>query len=158
VEEAEKRPMTESVSEDAIAAYEEELRRLQSAVADQRTEIEALLTEAQDKESDAERQARMALARATTARIIAALDNGQPFATELGELQDAGFDDIPEPLAATAADGVTTLGALQARFPDVARAALAAAREEEAASGEGGLGAFLERQLGAQVGRAARRR
>jgi hypothetical protein len=161
VEEVEKRPMTESVSEDAIAAYEEELQRLQSAVAEQqadlqatvaeqRAEIESLLAEAQASETAAERNARIATARAAAAKIIAAVDNGAPFATELAELQEAGGVEVPEILAETAETGVATLGDLQIRFPDVARDGLSAARKEEADAGQGGFGAFLDRQLGAR--------
>lgn len=150
VEEVEKRPMTDNVSREAIAAYEKELERLQSAVVEQRAEIEALLTEARKTESEAERQARLAQARAVTAKIITAVENGASFAADLAKLQEAGGGEVPEVLVATAAEGVATLSELQARFPDVARAALTAAREEEAASGQGGFGAFLERQLGAR--------
>ena len=150
VEAVEKRPMTDSVSKEAIAAYEKELQRMQSAVAEQRAEIEALVAEARDSESEAERKARAAQARAAATKIITSLDNGQSFSAELAQLQDTMAADVPEILAETADEGVATLAQLQARFPAVSRSALAAARREEALSGQGGLGAFLERQLGAR--------
>lgn len=150
LEDVEKRPMTEGLSEDAIAAYEEELARLQSAVEEQRSEIETILEDARQSETAAERSARMADARTAAARIIAALDNGDPFAEELSTLQQVEGADVPDILSETAADGVATLGALQASFPPAARDGLAAARAQQAASGEGGLAAFLERQLGAR--------
>lgn len=169
VEEVEKRPMTESLSEEAIAAYQEELDRLQASVSDQRSEIEAMLDaeldrlqtalsdqraeieamieQARSTESAAERKARLADSRAAVARIVAAIDNGAPFAEELQQLQSADQVEVPQELVETAADGVSTLGALQSQFPQASRAALAAARAQ---SGEGGFGAFLERQLGAR--------
>ncbi len=160
VDEVEKRPMTESVSDDAVAAYEDELARLQAsvtkqreelqaAVAEQRQEIETILAEARDSESDAERQAQVALARAAAARVITAVDNGAPFGEDLATLQDAAEVTVPETLSAFASDGVATLGSLQSSFPSAAREALSAARRD-AAAGEGGIGAFLERQLGAR--------
>ena len=149
LEEVEKRPMTESVSDDAIAAYEEELARLQSAVAEQRSEIEALLEDARSSEASAEEKAQLALARAAVARVITAVDNGDAFVEELDALQDASDVQVPEVLTAAAPEGVATLGALQSRFPNVARDALSAARAQRTGSGSG-LGAFLERQLGAR--------
>jgi hypothetical protein len=73
------------------------------------------------------------------------VDNGGPFATALGDLEQAGVTDIPDALRAAAADGVQPLSDLQAAAPDAARDALAAAR---AAESGGGLGAFFDRQLG----------
>ncbi len=147
VEDIEKRPMTESVSEDAIAAYEAELERLQASVAAQRDEIEALLSEARTSETSAEERARIALARALMSRIITAVDSGAPYAEALAELEATGGADVPAGLAAAADTGVPTLIELQDGFPSAARAALNAARSAE---GGGGLGAFIERQLGAR--------
>lgn len=148
--EVEKRPMTEGVSEDAIAAYEAELARLQDTVETQRSEVEALLEDARNTETSAERNAQVALARAAMTRIIAAVDSGAPFAEAVSDLQGASDTEIPEVLVSSADEGVPTLALLQDAFPDAARAALAAARSEDAASGSGGLGGFLERQLSAR--------
>lgn len=146
----EKRPMTDAVSREAIAAYEGELARLQESVKAQRQEIEALLDETRGTQSSAEQRAKLALARAAMARIIAAVDTGETFAEPLAELRANSDTEVPEALASLADQGVPTLAAVQDDFSDRARAALAAARKEEAASGSGGLGSFLQRQLGAR--------
>ncbi len=143
----EKRPMTEGLSEEAIAAYEAELEKLQSAVLEQRAEVEALLQQAKDSEGLAAKQARMAQARAAMTQIITSVESGAPFSAALTELEAIGGADIASVLKDNAEKGVPTLSSLQSEFPEFARKALAAARTE---STEGGLGAFLERQLGAR--------
>jgi hypothetical protein len=169
----EKRPMTEGLSEDAIAAYEAELEKLQSSVEEQRSalteaaeaqrseiasqldeqraEIASLLDEARNREVEAEEQAMLAQARAAMAKIIAAVDTGEPYADALADLQAAGGAEVPEALVAAAENGVPTLASLQTDVSGVVRNALKAARTEQASSGEsGGLGSFLQRQLGAR--------
>lgn len=158
IEAVEKRPMTEGLSEEAVAAYQAELTRLQGAVQtqqaelqtvidDQRAEIEALLAEARSTESSAEEKARLALVRAAMSKIITAVNSGSPFADALAELSAAGGGDVPEALASTADSGVPTLTKLQGEFPKAARAALSVARSDESG---GGLGSFLQKQLGAR--------
>lgn len=148
--ELEKRPMTENVSEDAIAAYEAELARLRKTVDAQQAEVQAMLDDARNTETLAEKNAQIALARAAMTRIVAAVDSGTPFADAVADLQAASNADVPGALLAQADDGVPTLAQLQSAFPDAARAALAAARSEGSGDGSGGLGGFLERQLGAR--------
>lgn len=145
LETVEKRPMTEGVSADAIAAYEAELTQLMSAVETQRSEIEGLLDEVRLSEDAAAEQARTALARAALTRIITAVGAGTPFAEQLAELRANGGADIPEVLVRNADTGVPTLAALRDSFPDNARAALSAART---GSAEGSVTGFLQRQLG----------
>lgn len=169
IETLEKRPMTEAVSEEALAAYQAELARLQGSAEEQRQQIEglletaeiefndlkdsveALLSEAQQSRDDAQERAQMALARAAMAKIIAAVDTGEPFAASASEVAETGSASLPEVLVANAGDGVPTLAEVQADFSEIARTALRAARSEAAASGEsGGIGSFLQRQLGAR--------
>ncbi|MFV0513482.1 MAG: hypothetical protein ACK5MY_07605 [Jhaorihella sp.] len=152
--EVEKRPISEGVSESAIAAYERELEAMRQAVATQRSEVERLVADAREMEAQArelekqaDERAQLAAARASAARLAAALDGGAGYAAILDELNAAGVD-VPAPLAAHSGDGVATLSALQAAFPPAAREALAAAREQT--RGTGGIGAFLQRQLGAR--------
>jgi hypothetical protein len=148
--ELEQRPVTEGASQEAIAAYEAELQALQDAMAQQRAEIEEMTAEAQQMEENAEQQARATRRRAALARIRTALDTGKGFAAALAELEAAGGS-APGALSAVAEDGVPTLSELQDSFPDAARAALAAARDAAARSGEtGSLTAFLRNQLGAR--------
>ncbi|THH34614.1 hypothetical protein E4Z66_16675 [Aliishimia ponticola] len=157
----EKRPMTEGLSQDAIAAYEAELDRLKSTVqqelqsfeetaASQRSEIEALLNTAKDTEAEAARKEALARARAALASVMVALDNGAPYADLLSELDAASDAEIPAALSGPAETGVATLVALQADFPLAARSALSAARSEQSESEGGGFGSFLQRQLGAR--------
>ena len=150
----EKRPITEGVSKSAIAAYERELEAMRQALADQRSEVAKMIADAREMEAQARElknqaadKARLAAAGASAARLRAALDGGAEYAAILDELKAAGVD-VPAALAAHAGDGVATLSALQAAFPPAAREALGAARE--ASKGSGGIGAFLQRQLGAR--------
>ncbi|MFK7874962.1 MAG: COG4223 family protein [Paracoccaceae bacterium] len=175
----EKRPLTDNVSDAAVQAYEAELAKLQAAVetqraqaeeklanmvavyeADlaelqgdveaQRAEVAALLGDVQDTEAAAEAKARAALARTAMSKIITSVQSGASFADALAELDSVGGTDVPDSLRTVADEGVPTLSALQSAFPAAARAALTAARTQEAESGEGGLGGFLQRQLGAR--------
>lgn len=150
-----KRPIDEGVSKAAIAAYEKELADLQKAMATQRGEVEGLIADARaikaeagELEANAEQAAQQAANRATMAQLRAALDAGSPFSAETKELTAAGVE-VPSDLAASAADGVATLTALNNSFPPAARAALAAARAEPGAE-DRGLGSFIKRQLGAR--------
>ena len=139
-------PLEGSVSDEAIAAYENELAAVQSALAQQRAEVEAMIAEAAQMEAEASESARIAQAQAAATRLFAALDSGSAFANEVSELQNLGVT-VPDALAA-ASDGLASLGALQADFPDLARAALSASRDAD--GGSTGVTGFLQRQLGAR--------
>ncbi|MEQ9260088.1 MAG: hypothetical protein RIG84_13445 [Roseovarius sp.] len=137
-----------NVSDEAIAGYEDELKRLQEAMATQRAEIEQMTAEARALEQSAEETAEATMRRAALSRIQTALDAGGGFADALADLQAAGVEP-PAALQDAAQEGIATLAELQASFPDAARAALAAARDAEARSGEtGGASAFLRNVLG----------
>ena len=138
----------DQLNEDAVAAYEDQLARLQGAVDQQQAEIAALIDEAKATEAEAEREAQVALARTAMTRIITAVESGTPFSDALQDLEASGGAEVPDGLRAVAADGVPTLPELQREFPDAARASLSAARAEAAKVGGGGIGAFLERRLG----------
>ncbi|MBD0864850.1 MAG: hypothetical protein GDA36_04165 [Rhodobacteraceae bacterium] len=148
LEALEKRPITESVSKEAIAAYETELARLRDMVAAQRAEYEKMLSDARAMEANAVKAAQIAAARMAMAQLRSALDGGVPFNTALDMIGTAGFD-IPAALTESATSGVITLPALRASFPDVARSALAAARTAESGSVDS-IGGFLQRHLGAR--------
>lgn len=145
----EKQPISQGVSQAAIDAYERELKDLQSAVANQRGEIESLLSDAQAMEHNAELTAQDALARSALTRVLSAIDSGAPFDAALSDLVSVTGTTPPESLSAVAARGVTPLIQLQDQFPDMARAALSAARQENP-EGENGVLAFLSNQLGAR--------
>ncbi len=145
----EKRPVTEAVSPEAIAAYEAELDRLRDAVTTQRGEVEALLEEARALDKTAAAAARHAAAQTALARLRAALDVGAGFMEEADQIAVNGIE-IPAALAEVASDGVATMASLRASFPPVARDALAQARAAQDTGEAQGLGAFLQRQLGAR--------
>ncbi|SFB05976.1 Uncharacterized conserved protein [Poseidonocella pacifica] len=145
----EKRPIEESVSPEAIAAYEREIDTLRASVSEQRAEFEALLTEARETRASAEDTAQQSSARAALGEIRAAIDAGAPFAGSLAEYEAATGESAPEALAVVSESGPPTLAALQASFPDAARGALAAARAG-ATEESGSMRAFFEKQLGAR--------
>ena len=113
----------------------------------QRAELDELSEKLAAREDAAEMTAQQAMTRAALSRIGAALDAGTGFAPALSDLRAAGVD-VPADLASVADDGVATLNSLQARFPDLAREALAAARAAGADGPQGDVMAFLRAQLG----------
>ncbi|WP_050931592.1 hypothetical protein [Aestuariivita boseongensis] len=139
-------PVEAAISDEAIAAYENELAAVQAALAQQRAEVEEMIAEAAQMEAEASESARIARAQAAATRLFAALDTSEAYAGEVTELQSLGVT-VPDALVA-ASEGLTSLGALQSDFPPLARAALSAARDANA--GSGGLGGFLQKQLGAR--------
>ncbi|MBB3994172.1 hypothetical protein GGR95_001813 [Sulfitobacter undariae] len=131
-------------------AYAAELKELQSSIATQRNEIQALLNNAKSVEEATADAARAASAQAAISKIVSAIDAGQPFAGPIEDLQSLDLGEIDPALTASAADGVASLSALQAEFPDQARTALATARASGAEEGQQGFGSFLKRSLGAR--------
>lgn len=127
-------------------SFDADFAQLQATAKAQQAELERLLAEARSEKESNEAAAQAALARAAVTRIAAAIDSGEPFAQAVNDLSDAGVD-VPAVLREVAADGVAPLAALQAEIPDAARSALAAARS---ANTDGGIGSFLQRQLGAR--------
>lgn len=147
----EDRPVASSGDGGDASAYAAEFEQMQASLQQQRSEIEGLLANAQSIEEATAEAARAAAIQAGVSKVTAAISTGSAYDGALNDLREAGVDDLPQPLVDGAADGVATLGNLQGRFPDAARDALAAAR----ASGQdgvenGGVTAFLRRQLGAR--------
>jgi len=140
--------VTEGVDGDAVAAYAAELSALKEAAAAQRSEIEALIANAKGVEEATADAARTANGQAAIAKIVSALDSGQPFAEAVEMLQGLDLGDIDPALIDPSTEGVATLSALQSDFPDQARAALAAARSAGTENGQQGIGSFLTRSLG----------
>jgi hypothetical protein len=127
-------------------AFEAELATLKSSIETQRDEIQNLLDNALSVEKATAQVALAATAQSAVARIVAAITTGQPFAAEMTQLQANGIQDIPAGLAEAAETGVATSANLQDRFPDLARAALAASP----ADAGGGIGSFLKSQFRAR--------
>ena len=145
----EARPAAESGSGDPQAqadleAAQAELDQIRQALEAQRGEIAALTAAKAEEEQAARDSARAVMQRAALTRVQTALDTGAPFADALAELQETGAE-VPDALSQPAQDGVATLASLQSAFPDLARDALRAARQQTGATGFGG---FLETQLG----------
>lgn len=141
----ENRPVPSGESGIDTAAFDDQFNALQQSVEQQRDEIEDLLANARTVEEATAEAARAASAQAALSRIMSAIDDGQPYAAALQDLQASGTD-VPQAIAGNE-EGVTTLAALQEAFPEVARQALADARGGEDGQGFGG---FLKRQLGAR--------
>ncbi|MGI3164142.1 hypothetical protein [Pseudooceanicola sp. 200-1SW] len=146
VDALEKQPLSESVSDAAIAAYEDELARLQQAMEDQRAEIEGMVNDSQQMRADAAATARDTQIRAALVRLNGALDQGEPFEAPLKTLAELGLE-VPAPLEASAPAGVPTMARLRDDFPEAARDALAATRD---GSLGGSFNDFLKNQLGAR--------
>jgi len=127
-----------------------ELEALQSSIETQRSEIQSLLDTAKTVEEATADAAKAATLQAAIAKIVSAIDAGQPFTDALSELKSLELSEIDPALEAAAENGVTTLSALQADFPDQARTALATARANGVGDGQQGLGGFLKRSLGAR--------
>lgn len=151
----EKRPITEGVSQSAIDAYENELKKLQDSMVTQRTKVESMIETAKAVEADAKQTRadaadvlQMAVNKALLAELREDLQSGSPYVKVLSELTTNGVD-IPDGLAASANTGIITLAALQDKFPATARAALAVSRDATKDT-DTGIAAFFRRQLGAR--------
>lgn len=130
----------------AQAADEAARREAEATAAAAAREAEAA-AEAERLRAEAEAAAQAATARAAVARVVAAVENGEPFAEDLAGLPG----DVPDALSANADTGVPTLGALQESFPAAARAALdASIRANVGDSAMDRFTAFLRVQSGAR--------
>ena len=143
----------------ALAAYESDIAALRAELATQRenmaavaADTQAQLTAARDQAAqitqNSTETAERAAARAGLAQVVAAMESGAPYDAALPELATIAADPLPDALTGPAPDGIPTLAALQAAYPDAARAALASARRSgEAGENNTGLTAFLRSQF-----------
>lgn len=137
----------QGVDPDALAGLDDaraELESLRQSLAAQQSELAALSETAAREEEAAQTSATRALQRAAMTRVQVALDSGTSYAEALTDLQDTDLS-VPQTLVDQAETGVLTLASLQASFPDLARDALRAARQEAGATGFSG---FVQTQLG----------
>ena len=152
VDTLEARPDPSSADAEAAAAARLEAFRseLDSAIDDARSEMQAAQAETQQALETAEADARRAETRTALSQVDRALATGEPYPDALAALQAAV--EVPDALAAPAAEGVPTLDALRADYPDAARAALNAAPQEvdESEGFTGRFGAFLRSQTNAR--------
>ncbi|MDG1431513.1 MAG: hypothetical protein P8L68_15040 [Paracoccaceae bacterium] len=144
----EKRPMAEAISADAVNAYEAEMAALRAAIANHRTDIEAMAADARAMEASAKAEAIKTEGTSWLTDISVAIANGASFAEPLNALAAEGVE-IPDALTQFAESGLVTQSELVEQFPDAARLALNAVRTAET-EGEatGGIMTFLQNQLG----------
>ena len=147
--EVEARP-TAPAGPDGSAAMEAQLEAFRRQLDEVTADAENRISEAQNRASEIEAAATEAAAaarrQAALAALSAALDSGAPY----GDALEA-FPEAPEPLVASAANGVATLSSLQESFPDAARQALSTVQvvPDEASTGERFV-AFLKRRTNAR--------
>lgn len=141
----------------AIAALRSDVEMLKASGAgvvspELQASLDAKVKETEAKLAEVEKAAQAsseaALARAAVRQIVAALESGAPYATALGDLKGS----VPAVLKDHAQTGLPTLQALQADFPDAARAALEAAlRANMGQSWSERVANFLRAQTGARA-------
>jgi hypothetical protein len=147
LDQMEARPITEAASPEVVAAFENELTKLQEKLAAQRAEVEVMLAEAREMELSSVEAARIAAAQTALAKIRVSLDAGGAYLSAVSELQ-AQQVEVPAALSGTAETGVVTLDGLREAFTPAAREALALARDET--KGSGGLMDYVNRHLAAR--------
>ena len=143
--------LSESVSPEAMAAYEKALADVRTAIETQRAEVEQMTQDAMAAQQSASDQAMLAKSRTALSDINTALRDGAPYAEALQVLQTNGVN-VPDGLAASADEGAPTQAALVADFPPAARDALSAARRAEATTEDTAsrVTTFFANQLGAR--------
>jgi len=144
----ESRPLQELASDQAVAAYEAELAKLQEAVSAHRADIEQMAADARAMEAAARQEALKSQGAALITDVTFAVNSGASFTEAVAALEAEGAS-VPQALKAQAAEGVPTQAALIEAYPEAARAALRAVRQQTAdQGGQGGVMAFLQDQLG----------
>jgi hypothetical protein len=124
----EDRPLPSEVTDpEEIAALKSEVNSLRGGLQDQKAAADTLLEAAEATRQKAAAEAETVLLQAALTKVEAAMQNGQPFASDLAILSDAGLT-VPESLNNVAESGLPTLTSLNRQFDVPARAALAASR------------------------------
>ncbi|WP_176806693.1 COG4223 family protein [Alloyangia pacifica] len=151
IEDMQNQWLSESVSPEAMAAYEKALADVRTAIETQRAEVEQMTQEAMQAREAASDQAMVAESRSALADVETALRDGAPYAAAIQTMQENGVD-VPGGLSDPAGDGVPTLSALEAEFPPAARDALSAARRAESTNEDTAsrVTTFFANQLGAR--------
>lgn len=146
----ENRPIPDiGATQDAVAAYEQQLAAMRAMLAEELARIEAVQAKALADQTSLQSQTRSAAFLAATARLAAQATAGADMREALQTLRDLNTTIPPE--LETHSGGVASQANLTARFPDVARATLDRAIELAAEQGQiTGLQAFVQKQLGAR--------
>ena len=145
----EKRPMADTISESAVAAYESEMAGLREAISVHKADIEALAAEARAMETSAKEEAIRSEGATWVTEISIALADGSAFATPLDNLASEGIS-IPSALRSASTEGVVTQAELIDAFPASARSALSSIRSGDSEEGGNSILTFLQNQVGAR--------
>ena len=126
----EKRPVLKAVPEDIIEKHSKELEALQETLTQQREQVQAVMQEAEAKETIAKQAAREARIFSTVSRLSTAIKNGDNFAAVLIDFEAAINFKAPDILHKYAETGFVSKEQLIKDFPIAARLALNSARSE----------------------------
>lgn len=126
----EKRPVLQAVPEDIIEKHSRELEALQETLTQQREQMQAVMQEAEAKETIAKQAAREARIFSTVSRLSTAIKNGDNFAAVLIDFEAAINFKAPDILHKYAETGFVSKEQLIKDFPIAARLALNSARSE----------------------------
>lgn len=126
----EKRPVLQAVPEDIIEKHSKELEALQETLTQQREQVQAVMQEAEAKETIAKQAAREARIFSTVSRLSTAIKNGDNFAAVLIDFEAAINFKAPDILHKYAETGFVSKEQLIKDFPIAARLALNSARSE----------------------------
>ncbi len=126
----EKRPVLKAVPEDIIEKHSKELEALQETLTQQREQMQAVMQEAEAKETIAKQAAREARIFSTVSRLSTAIKNGDNFAAVLIDFEAAINFKAPDILHKYAETGFVSKEQLIKDFPIAARLALNSARSE----------------------------
>lgn len=126
----EKRPVLQAVPEDIIEKHSKELEALQETLTQQREQMQAVMQEAEAKETIAKQAAREARIFSTVSRLSTAIKNGDNFAAVLIDFEAAINFKAPDILHKYAETGFVSKEQLIKDFPIAARLALNSARSE----------------------------
>ncbi len=126
----EKRPVLKAVPEDIIEKHSRELEALQETLTQQREQMQAVMQEAEAKETIAKQAAREARIFSTVSRLSTAIKNGDNFAAVLIDFEAAINFKAPDILHKYAETGFVSKEQLIKDFPIAARLALNSARSE----------------------------
>lgn len=126
----EKRPVLQAVPEDIIEKHSKELEALKETLTQQREQMQAVMQEAEAKETIAKQAAREARIFSTVSRLSTAIKNGDNFAAVLIDFEAAINFKAPDILHKYAETGFVSKEQLIKDFPIAARLALNSARSE----------------------------
>ena len=130
IDSLEQRPVLKAVPEDILEKHSKELQALQKTLTLQREQVQAVMQEAEEKETLAKQTAHEARIFSVVARLSSAIKNGDNYAEVLVDYEAASNLKAPDLLHKYAKTGFVTKEKLVEQFPIVARMALNSARSE----------------------------